>query len=99
MENNTYNGWTNYETWAWKLWIDNDQGSQEHWIEQAKACADSETPVFDLADKLAEDADEMVEASEMPFGPLRDILTAGLGNINWHEIAKSFIEAANNVTA
>lgn len=25
----TYNGWTNYETWAVALWIDNEQGSQE----------------------------------------------------------------------
>ena len=23
----TYNGWTNYETWAVGLWIDNEQGS------------------------------------------------------------------------
>lgn len=32
----TYNGYTNYETWNCALWIDNDQGSQEYWLEQAK---------------------------------------------------------------
>ena len=32
----SYNGWTNYETWAVKLWIDNDQGSQEYWLEAAR---------------------------------------------------------------
>jgi len=31
-----YNGWTNYETWAVKLWIDNEQGSQEYWKEAAQ---------------------------------------------------------------
>ena len=24
MENKTYNGWTNYETWQCALWIDNE---------------------------------------------------------------------------
>ena len=31
------NGWTNYETWTVKLWIDNDDGSQSYWLDQAKS--------------------------------------------------------------
>jgi hypothetical protein len=31
----TYNGWTNYETWAVNLWIDNEQATQEYWLEAA----------------------------------------------------------------
>ena len=26
MTDQTYNGWTNWETWNFKLWIDNNQG-------------------------------------------------------------------------
>jgi len=26
MTTKEYNGWTNYETWLVKLWIDNDEG-------------------------------------------------------------------------
>jgi hypothetical protein len=33
-----YNGWTNYETWNVKLWIDNERGDYEHWREQAISC-------------------------------------------------------------
>ena len=29
----TYNGYTNYETWAVALWMDNDQGSYAHYRE------------------------------------------------------------------
>ena len=39
----TYNGWTNYETWAVKLWIDNEQGSYEYWREQARSAFNDET--------------------------------------------------------
>ncbi len=31
-----YNGWKNYETWSVKLWIDNDQGSEQYWNEVAQ---------------------------------------------------------------
>ena len=33
--NRTYNGWSNYETWAVALWLDNERGSYEYWREQA----------------------------------------------------------------
>lgn len=35
MTKNEYNGWFNYETWLVKLWMDNEQSSQEHWSERA----------------------------------------------------------------
>jgi len=36
MRNQEYNGWHNYETWAVSLWMNNEEGSSDHWREQAK---------------------------------------------------------------
>lgn len=36
MSDKTYNGWTNYETWNVKLWIDNEEGSYNYWREAAQ---------------------------------------------------------------
>ena len=33
MKDETYNGWTNRETWAWNLLVSNDQYLQEHFVE------------------------------------------------------------------
>lgn len=35
MNKKEHNGWSSYETWNVKLWIDNEQSSQEYWQEQA----------------------------------------------------------------
>lgn len=40
MTDTTYNGWTNYETWLAKLWMDNDEDTQGYWSEAAVECAE-----------------------------------------------------------
>ena len=34
MTHKDYNGWTNYETWNVKLWMDNDESTYHYWQEQ-----------------------------------------------------------------
>jgi len=55
-----YNGWTNYETWAVALWIDNDEDSYRERQELARQFErdeddpDSEADVAGYADAIKE---------------------------------------------
>lgn len=101
MADKTYNGWTNYETWVVNLWMDNDPGDQEFFRETAKEIYDEsaakawltreEVARHRFADWLKEHYDENIP--EMP-GVYGDLLGGALGEVNWHEIARHYIDAA-----
>jgi hypothetical protein len=52
IERDAYNGWTNRETWAVALWINNEQGMQES--------------VYDCVRELTEDAKARREEGGLP---------------------------------
>ena len=104
MTNAKYNGWTNYETWVLKLWFDNDEGTQNYWMEQAADIREKvessyewqtkeQAEIAELANVLEDDMDEMAEQfMGNQASPLADIMNAGLSRINWREIAESIME-------
>jgi hypothetical protein len=103
-----YNGWTNYETWAVKLWIDNDHGSYDFWNEQAdeviEECGDKFPNAFAdeqanrrimLASRLKEHHEEGAEQfMANQASVFADLMNSALGSVNWHEIAESLLEHA-----
>jgi len=42
----TYNGWTNYETWTVVLWIDNDESIQDYICNNDVCCYEELLEVF-----------------------------------------------------
>lgn len=93
----TYNGWSNYETWAAKLWMDNDEGAYHDVTSKATELAEEardaeeEPDAADLATWLREYADETMCADAPTTGLAADLFRSAFGEIDFHEIAESLL--------
>ena len=107
MNDKTYNGWTNYETWVVNLWMDNNEGSYDYWrevaediyhnqAEEQKHFSKMDDAVVILADRLKNDheeaRDEILERLELTASLWADLLGAALAETNWREIAEHLLE-------
>lgn len=85
MTDDTYNGWTNKATWLVKLWIDNDQGEQEYWLDSARVMLDSvrfqkandSNVAHTLADTLKEHFEEGADEYQLGRSPIASHLISG----------------------
>lgn len=98
-----YNGWTNYETWCVKLWMDNDEYTYNDWNDRAREAWDAADHDHDeartrLADMLRDywdrESDERLAelGGQVPNSCYADLLNAALSEVDWHEIADSLLE-------
>src|SRR4051812_41724310 len=103
VEDQTYNGWKNYPTWAVNLWLSNDQDLYEatrERVAEIKGETEStseywtleESHRYNTADMLKDFVEELAgEAySEPTF--VADLLGYALGEVDWHEIADAWLE-------
>ena len=98
----TYNGWTNYETWCVNLWMDNGQGSQKFFRDTARQIH-AETGAYGTGLKLrrvatvrfAEWLQDYYSQENWPelSGVYEDLLRSAFDAVNWDEIARHYIEA------
>lgn len=91
----TYGSWSNHETWAVALWLDNDEGSYTYVREMARAAREESaedenaTPEWILAARLGEMVDEM--KPDLGASMFADLLAAALSEVDWNEIAGSIL--------
>jgi hypothetical protein len=102
MATKEYNGWTNYETWLVKLWLDSSESDASRWQDETRQvwhCAFADKPFTKsekakliLADLLKEHHDnaclDVLEAGTKSTATFyHDLMNAALSEVNWHEIA------------
>lgn len=96
MTNKEYNGWHNYETWVVNLWMDNDEGSQSYWQEQAEECVKvdgREDAVTSLSDLIKDNHEEQwSEINQDRASVFSDLMGAALSEVNWREIAQHLVD-------
>ena len=77
----TYNGWTNYETWNVKLWMDNDGVNIDLFGKNLEA--------YELSQAIK---GYFEENTPTVTGVYADLLNGALSEVNWYEIAEALIE-------
>jgi hypothetical protein len=94
MSNTEYNGWTNWETWNCKLWLDNDQSVYytvqdicKLGLEYEKSAYDVGENVHDFVLDLYEDRD-----AEKLWGFFTDVIYQSMRVVNWTEIAQHIMD-------
>lgn len=107
-----YNGWSNYETWAVALWLDNEEHSHRYWQDAARECvrAAADHPhtregVFPaastarrlLADRLKEEVE--ADAPDLGANLYADLLGAALDEVEWSEVADGYLDGLDDESA
>lgn len=102
-----YNGWTNYETWAVGLYLDGNYTGEGTYLDVLDIVA-RESRCYDLADEsersdatcavadaLKDYVDEQLgeDTDDLPNGLATDLLRAALSEVNWRELAESKLAA------
>jgi hypothetical protein len=110
MSDATYNGWTNYPTWCVHLWLTNEEGTQNAAAEMVNmaygenvdkavymfgnADDNKQYAISCAADTLSQwvraECDGLHENADM----VSDLFGYALGQVNWHEIVRAFLEVA-----
>lgn len=104
-----YNGYTNYETWAVSLAIDNDEGQADYWAEAADEVLAEGMPKYmiplmtteqyaryTLGKRIKNELRDQLPELSSPFD---DLLNSAFDKVNWSEVADGLLAEATERAA
>ena len=94
-----HQGWTNYETYVISLMLDDNRPAHDYWRATAASILEeldgnTEEATIGLANAMREEISDSIPDLE---GFWADLLDGALGEVDWHEIAKHWINAVATV--
>ena len=85
----TYEGWRNYETWLVKLWLDNEPYT---YFEMQELARFHEGEAYTLSEEIRESVQEQMAEYLPQAGMVMDLALSALSEVDWMEIAESYLE-------
>ena len=85
----SYNGYSNYETYLYYLWLSNESDPMDIYPLEIERSVMYENPKI-LAKTLSQDLDEEIESLNLK-GFISDLLSGSVEEINFLEIAENII--------
>lgn len=93
MTDNTYNGWTNKETWLVNAWYLDEM--PEYYAEMDIYHVEA----YDLKDNIPGIAEECEALSQLRPGLLSDFISDAWSEVNWQELADHLNETLKEMEA
>jgi hypothetical protein len=98
-ENSTYQGWTNYPTWAVNLWLSNDEGLYNATAERvAEAVEEADEDSEPNEDRRVYSTSEALKqwvvnelAPDLGASFAADLMGYALDQVDWREIAEAWL--------
>lgn len=95
MNQDTYNGWTNWETWLTNLWLSDDEDTWSQWANASRIALQSQSvdeARYDVSKQLKESFSQQVPEQS---GLFTDFIIRALREVNWEEIASHLVDNAD----
>lgn len=91
-----YNGWSNFETWNFNLWITNNEGDYRHALQLTEDSINKYELSKDLEEWAEDMADDVLRSYEYAHGFIKDMVNTSIKEVNFYEVAEHLWDEVHN---